>query len=388
MATQEDLPLPHPVSSGAIIINGRCSLRAEGEHRVVLVAGLPVHLYSGNDAVAEAYAMVLLVDGGYATQREVAAAFGCSERTVRRHQDRYHDGGMTALATRSGWRPGRRRLPAKRLRIIEGLNAEGLSNREVARRLGVTENAIRQVIGPQEQPASAQPLLPFEETTEEVHAHAPSSDDADNTPPVPNSAEPTSPPASTDAEPEPVGMCLDVDPMNRTWDRLLARFGVLDDAAPMFGNAKAVPGAAVLCAVPMLVASGIFRVAHKIYGEIGPAFYGLRTTLLTLLLMALWRIKRPEALKEHDPQSLGQGLDLTVFQRSGPFDASSPAWPATTGPRSWAKSWRVFASTPEASSWASSTSTDMCAPTTASAASRRLTSPACACRCRRPPTIG
>ena len=309
MATQEDLPLPHPVSSGAIIINGRCSLRAEGEHRVVLVAGLPVHLYSGNDAVAEAYAMVLLVDGGYATQREVAAAFGCSERTVRRHQDRYHDGGMTALATRSGWRPGRRRLPAKRLRIIEGLNAEGLSNREVARRLGVTENAIRQVIGPQEQPASAQPLLPFEETTEEVHAHAPSSDDAD-TPPVPNSAEPTSPPASTDAEPEPVGMCLDVDPMNRTWDRLLARFGVLDDAAPMFGNAKAVPGAAVLCAVPMLVASGIFRVAHKIYGEIGPAFYGLRTTLLTLLLMALWRIKRPEALKEHDPQSLGQVLGL------------------------------------------------------------------------------
>jgi DNA-binding CsgD family transcriptional regulator len=29
----------------------------------------------------------------------------------------------------------------KRLRIIESLKAQGLSNREIARRLGVTENA-------------------------------------------------------------------------------------------------------------------------------------------------------------------------------------------------------------------------------------------------------
>jgi hypothetical protein len=39
-------------------------------------------------------------------------------------------------------------------------------------------------------------------------------------------------------------------------------------------------------------------VSHKLYGDIGPAFYGLRTTLLTLVLMALLRIKRPEQLKE------------------------------------------------------------------------------------------
>src|SRR5690606_39140681 len=98
---------------------------------------------SVHDAVAAAYATVFLVDAGYATQKEVAIAFGCSERTVRRHQERYREGGMAALATRSGWRPGRRRLPAKRLRLIACLKAQGLSNREIARRLGVTENAIR-----------------------------------------------------------------------------------------------------------------------------------------------------------------------------------------------------------------------------------------------------
>ena len=52
------------------------------------------------------------------------------------------------------------------------------------------------------------------------------------------------------------------------------------------------------------------RISRKLYGEIGPAFYGLRTTLLTLLLMALLRIKRPEHLKERDPAAFGRLLGL------------------------------------------------------------------------------
>jgi hypothetical protein len=60
----------------------------------------------------------------------------------------------------------------------------------------------------------------------------------------------------------------------------------------------------------VLVAKGVFQVAHKVYGENGPAFYGLRTTFLALLLMALWRVQRPEALKEFDPQILGRVLGI------------------------------------------------------------------------------
>jgi len=318
MATQQALPLPAPVSSGTTVVNARCTLRAEDEHRVVLVAGLPMHHYSANDAVAEAYAMVMLVDGGYATQEEVAVGFGFSERTVRRHQQRYADGGMTALAARSGWRPGRRRIPTKRRRIIERLKADGVSNREIARRLGVTENAIREQVGPSE-PRAQQHVLPLASPSESVGPTAafptasthsssaqvePAATAVNNAPPLASSDGPMT------EDPEPVAMSLDVDPSNRVWDRLLACFGYLDDAAPIFADAKAVPGAGVLCALPVLVASGTFRIAHKIYGEIGPAFYGLRTTLVTLLLMALWRIKRPEALKEHDPQTLGRMLGL------------------------------------------------------------------------------
>jgi len=294
MAIQQELPLPEP--SGALLINGRCTLRTEGEHRVVVVAELAVHLYSARDAVAEAYAAVFLVNAGYATQREVAAAFACSERTLRRQQQRYRDGGMAALATRSGWRTGRRRVPGKRLRIIVGLNTEGLSNREIARRMGVTEKAIRKQVGPAEQSNQDRP----DPVEPPLSSNSPTSE----------ASPPTSPEPAGSAEPEPVALSLDRAPANRLWDRMLASLGLLDDAAPVFANGRNVPGAAVLAAVPLLVASGVFRIAHQVYGEIGPAFYGLRTTLLTLLVMALWRIQRPEALKEHNPQSLGRVLGL------------------------------------------------------------------------------
>jgi prepilin-type processing-associated H-X9-DG protein len=102
----------------------------------------------------------------------------------------------------------------------------------------------------------------------------------------------------------------DTDPRDRSADRLLARLGLLEDAPPLFGSASAVARAGVLLALPVLIASGVFECAQTIYGSLGPSFYGLRTSLLTLLLMALWRIKRPENLKEYSPQSLGRVLGL------------------------------------------------------------------------------
>ena len=86
--------------------------------------------------------------------------------------------------------------------------------------------------------------------------------------------------------------------------------GLLDDAAPLFREGSSVPGAGVLLALPCLVDSRLLQISRKLYGDIGPAFYGLRTTLLTLLLMALLRIKRPEHLKEKDPAAFGRLLGL------------------------------------------------------------------------------
>ena len=45
-----------------------------------------------------------------------------------------------------------------------------------------------------------------------------------------------------------------------------------------------VPGVGVLLALPCLLESGLLRISRKLYGEIGPAFYGLRTKALPRLL--------------------------------------------------------------------------------------------------------
>src|ERR1039458_3759137 len=123
----------------------------------MVVAVRPVHHYRADDVVAEAYAMVLLVESGFAQQTEVARAFGRSDRTVRRHQQRYAQGGMAALGQTEGWRRGRRRISGKRLRSIEILKSQGLSNRAIAQRLGVSEIAIRKLVGGWEEVEFEQP---------------------------------------------------------------------------------------------------------------------------------------------------------------------------------------------------------------------------------------
>src|ERR1700757_3534086 len=107
MSAQAALALPSPAPSKTVIIHARCSLRIEADERVIVVAGLPVHHYRGGDAAAEAYATVFLVESGFAQQTDVARAFGRSERSVRRYQARYAQGGMAALGHQQGWRRGR-----------------------------------------------------------------------------------------------------------------------------------------------------------------------------------------------------------------------------------------------------------------------------------------
>ena len=271
-------------------INLRCLIRTQDGHRVVMVAGVVLAHYATGDRMAEAHAMVSLVEQGWADQSEVARAFGWSARTVRRDQRRYEDGGLAALGQPRGYPEGRARLTVSRRRTVQQLKAQGHSHCEIARRLGVTETAIRKLLRRMgwKEAVAQPPLLPLE--------RGPASNPKLS--------------AFGGASPESCVVSQDADPRDRGADRLLARLGLLEDAPPLFGSATAIPRAGVLLALPVLVASGVFDCAKNVYANIGPAFYGLRTSLLTLLLMALWRIKRPEGLKEYSPQDLGRVLGL------------------------------------------------------------------------------
>ena len=285
-------------------INGRCLLQTRDDRRVVTVSGIVLAQYAVNDRMSEAHAMVSLVEQGHADQIDVARVFGCSTRTVRRCQDRFACGGLPALARTAGYPAGQRRLPEARDRFVSRLKAQGCANREVARRLGISETAIRKQLkrlGWREE-VPEQPVLAL------AAAGADPNLSAFTTALVESPAATVIQPANPNLSALPSS--LDKDPRDRFVDRLLARLGKLDDAAPLFDPGDDVPRAGVLLAIPALLKTGVLDCAQNVFGDIGPAFYGLRTTILTLLLMALLRIKRPEALKEHAPPALGRVLGL------------------------------------------------------------------------------
>ncbi len=309
---QRDL-FPEPVvPAGTTVINDRCLLRTEQDFRIVIVSGIVLLQYAADDRMAEAYAMVSLVQQGWADQKEVARSFGYSVRSVRRYQRRFESGGLAALGQAGGYPSRRPRLPRSRAQLVHRLKEQGLANREIARRLGVTPKAIRKLLKRlgwhERKPEQLQ--LPGSGPGGEPNLSAfPAASAAD----VPETLPPPGDPnlsALGSLDDEPIPVSFDTNPTDRRVDRVLACLGVLDDAAPLFRSGTRVPHGGVLLALPALVASGVFTLARKTYGSIGPAFYGRRTTLVALLLMALLRIKRPEGLKEHSPDDLGRVLGL------------------------------------------------------------------------------
>jgi len=282
-------------------------MRTQDGHRVVVVAGVAIAQYALGDRMAEAHAMVGLIDQGWAEQKEVARAFGCSARSVRRHQRRFEEGGLSALGRGRGYPKGHPRLPVSRTSTVTRLKEQGGSNRQIARRIGVTEKAVRNVLRrigwTVPTPTQARLQMEGEGADPKLSAFR-----SDGLPSAPSTSNPKL--SASSLSDLPLVPSMDRDPSDRRLDRVMACLGLLDDAAPLFRPGTAIPGAGVLLAMPALVASGVIGCAHEVYGSIGPAFFGLRTTIVSLVLMALLRIKRPEGLKEHSPDTLGRILGL------------------------------------------------------------------------------
>ncbi len=292
----------HPVPTpGTIFVNDRVCAETEQSQRVLFVHGIVFSHYSIQDRSAEAYAMVQLFESGYADQNDIARCFGYSARTLRRYQERLKAGGLSALARPRG-RPVVRSPANKKLqerdRTILRLKAKEMSNRWIAGRLGLSEKAVRKSLRRLGWKPGPEPSLSFlPEAGSQVQLAVVSTEQPpDKMPQLPSDA---------------TAKSLDANPLDRSMDRLLAAMGLLDDALPVFAPARSLPRAGVLLAIPALVASGLLATAEKIYGSLGPAFYGLRTTLVAYVLLALLRIPRPETLKEYPPGELGRivGLD-------------------------------------------------------------------------------
>lgn len=330
------LPTPDPAPSSRqdrvevsqrIPLSSGFFLATEGElcvlSRSTVFGTVPLYHFTRDDAAGRYLAMVDLVRHHGLQATEVADAFSVHRATLHRMLNRFEEGGVRGLIPGKGRRMPTKIKDAVARRLVE-LKKQGASNREVAQRLGVSlrgvEHAVKRLVATglkqQQTEQDEQHPLPTEALEEEVSegvtepatpggVHGPESGAEQGG----ASSESMSGEADKASSPELTSSSVDLDPLNRQGDRLMAQLGLLYDAAPMFAPGV-VPRAGVLLAVPVLIASGIFDIAPRVYGNIGPAFYGLRTSVLAFVLLALLRIKRPENLKGVAPKNLGRVLGL------------------------------------------------------------------------------
>jgi hypothetical protein len=326
--------------------------------RVVFCRHEILHRVALDDAPSLALVAVSLRLSELATQIDIAAAFGHSVATQRRWETRYLQFGAAGLLPRS--RAGRSaKLDRGQRAFVLRWCQQGVSNQEMARRLGVSEATIRRVLRQAglRRRTTPQPELPLIDNVASpavpppavVAAPAAVPTSAAIVPAVavavettpantdrtalvgaqaavpetlPANGDATATPSCSAASPPPANplpasnvpanlFSIDSDPADRSGDRALACQGFLHDATPLFGDHEELPRAGVLVAIPALQAHGGLEVFARLFGSVlGPAFYGLRTTVLSLFLMALLRIKRPENLKEYSPERLGCLLGL------------------------------------------------------------------------------
>ncbi len=275
MPTQLHVPVP---PEGAEEINAVVARVRERGQVAYFASGVPLFVHAEDDAVGQRVATVQMMALGLARQDELSAALAVNRSTLYRQHRKLQTAGVLGVVDgKRGPHGPHRFTPDKRQRVTQ-LLGEGVSIRQAAQQVGVTEGTIRHALRQGELRAvEARPAGPL------VGPGARSERDAR----------------------APGGVAV-----QRHVERALARLGHLTEAAPQFVAAEAVRYGGALLALPALLTLGVLEAGEQTYGALKKAFYGLRATLLVLAFMALLRIRTPEQLQGHPPGELGVLLGL------------------------------------------------------------------------------
>ena len=329
-------------------VSPKCRFMDNEFQRLVFVNGELAYSYDKNDRGTLRQVWTMVYISGLATYEQIATAAGISRRALQYWVERYREEGVAGLPDRP--RPGApKKVTAAVRKEILRLREKRLSLIEIAQCCVLSKSAVHRVVDEHRRTTEAkQTPLALPETapsdtdkesderaecvpaTEEPKAIAET-----NGQPAASSTPPPSPqPACEESATHPpqtpmpcaVPLIDDQDltlpendrddrceaamAMDRSLDRFAACVGLIDDAQPLFAPADHLEFAGGFLAIAAASVDPFLPLARKAYGSFGAAFYGVRTLLLTLLLMALLRIKRPEWLRRHNPEKLGRILGL------------------------------------------------------------------------------
>jgi transposase-like protein len=227
------LPLPL-LPEGAAEIAPGVGLLAGEDGGLVIVHGLATFAWDGGDEAGRRLAAVQLVRLRAASQGQVAEAFGVDPGTLWRWDQALSAGGVAGLVPSRRGPKGASKLTAQLAERIAGLDAEGMTLREIAAATGVSTFSVRNALG--RVPPGGQPVTA----------------------------------GAAAGEPLPVLP----DPVPRDGERALARWGLLGEGAvPVFARGARYPLAGLLLALPALEGTGLLEAAREVYGRLKDGFY-------------------------------------------------------------------------------------------------------------------
>ena len=243
----------------------------------------PIYQCDEDDTAGLRRATVMFTGLGLAQQKALSEVLGVHRNTALRWQKKFEEEGPAGLEPVKRGPRGGHKLQGERLAEAQRHLDDGRSNREVAKRVGVSEGAIRNAmkngrlvrreIESVERPGEEGLTSPAARSREDALGEA--------------------------------GVAV-----KRQMDRLLASQGEIAEARPEFTAAEAVGKAGVLVALPAVLRQGLVEVGEEVYGSLKNGYFGLKSMLLTFVFMALLRIKTIEDLSSHAPGEFGLILGL------------------------------------------------------------------------------
>jgi transposase len=271
---QQILPLiPH----GATEINGLVSVWRDEERWTYFIGTYPIYSHDKTDQRMFRLFTAQMIESGACRQVDVIRTFGVSKSSVIRSVNKLRKDGSEAFFVRRQGRRGGKVLTPEVLVKAQGLLDQGYTRSDVAQELNVKYDTLRKAINDGRLSESKHKETAISKSSRNVV-------DA--------------------AAAEGMGVAC-----TRVEERVLASMGELVGATVDFELCLDVPKAGVLCAIPALLANGLFNDAEELLGRV-TGYYTIFHVLLLLALMALCRIKTTEKLRGHAPGEFGKLLGL------------------------------------------------------------------------------
>jgi len=279
-------------------ISEKCRFYDESGTRFILVKDVLVYTFELTDKTALRQVAVSIYRSKMATQIQISQAWNLTNKTIYNWVRSYRKGGMAALVDKT--RPGApRKVTDAVKKQIRRCRRQRMSLPEICQITNLSYGAVCTVL--YTKPKGEVDL--FEENQDDKANLQSSNQTADND-------EPAELWQSDDKIITDTLADTEIDPLDRWQDRADARIGLLQDAKPIFADCPKVEFAGSLMAVALLELDPYLGAAVGLFGQFKAAFYGVRTVFMTMLLMALLRIKTNEQINRYNPQKLGRILGL------------------------------------------------------------------------------